>query len=280
MRARCYNPNICRFVNIDPIRDGVNWYGYCSGNSINYIDPLGKYKKGDENLPDLIQKLINGPNKDGNGGLSLSWKLAKDDEARELAELFADKLREYFNNEINIDRIVILLDSEGADGFGHVGTLLISNDNKGIFLSYAGINGKPIYTTGAMMLGVMDIDNEITPNYVTNFGWADFVYRNEAIKVIASSGDTSFQYFNNSICLTLSYNDGLNALKKIVELYNSPGKYSYLFHNCDDVVSQIVQAANKYYVSQTIPNLSFSDAYLYYYNHKLWLLNECLSYIG
>ena len=28
MRARYYNPNICRFINIDPIRDGYNRYGY------------------------------------------------------------------------------------------------------------------------------------------------------------------------------------------------------------------------------------------------------------
>jgi hypothetical protein len=30
-----------RFVNQDPIKDGVNWYAYADGNPINFIDPLG-----------------------------------------------------------------------------------------------------------------------------------------------------------------------------------------------------------------------------------------------
>ena len=41
MRARYYNTDIKRFVNVDPIRDGLNWYGYVEGNPIDYIDPDG-----------------------------------------------------------------------------------------------------------------------------------------------------------------------------------------------------------------------------------------------
>lgn len=41
MRARYYNPTIQRFVNVDPIRDGLNWYGYVEGNPVLYIDSLG-----------------------------------------------------------------------------------------------------------------------------------------------------------------------------------------------------------------------------------------------
>lgn len=48
MRARYYNPNICRFINIDPIRDGFNWYGYCGSNSINSIDPTGNTRVVDD----------------------------------------------------------------------------------------------------------------------------------------------------------------------------------------------------------------------------------------
>ena len=29
LRARYYNPAIGRFINEDPIRDGLNWYVYC-----------------------------------------------------------------------------------------------------------------------------------------------------------------------------------------------------------------------------------------------------------
>jgi hypothetical protein len=41
MRARFYNPEIKRFINIDPIRDGLNWYAYANGNPISLADPFG-----------------------------------------------------------------------------------------------------------------------------------------------------------------------------------------------------------------------------------------------
>jgi RHS repeat-associated protein len=42
MRARFYNPEIKRFVNEDPIQDGLNWYAYAGGNPINRLDPSGE----------------------------------------------------------------------------------------------------------------------------------------------------------------------------------------------------------------------------------------------
>ena len=41
MRARYYNPQIQRFINVDPVRDNNNWYTYADGNSISSIDPMG-----------------------------------------------------------------------------------------------------------------------------------------------------------------------------------------------------------------------------------------------
>jgi RHS repeat-associated protein len=43
MRARYYNPYICRFVNPDPIgfTGGINFYAYADGNPISMIDPFG-----------------------------------------------------------------------------------------------------------------------------------------------------------------------------------------------------------------------------------------------
>jgi RHS repeat-associated protein len=42
MRARFYNPEIKRFLNEDPIQDGLNWYAYAGGNPINRLDPSGE----------------------------------------------------------------------------------------------------------------------------------------------------------------------------------------------------------------------------------------------
>jgi RHS repeat-associated protein len=43
MRARYYNPYICRFLNSDPsgFLAGLNFYAYANGNPVSYEDPLG-----------------------------------------------------------------------------------------------------------------------------------------------------------------------------------------------------------------------------------------------
>ncbi|GAA5497654.1 hypothetical protein Rhal01_03854 [Rubritalea halochordaticola] len=41
MRARYYNPLLRRFLNVDPAREGWNWYGYAGGNPIAFVDPTG-----------------------------------------------------------------------------------------------------------------------------------------------------------------------------------------------------------------------------------------------
>jgi len=44
-RARYYNPYIGRFLQTDPIGDGMNRYAYCRNNAINAVDPLGLRRK-------------------------------------------------------------------------------------------------------------------------------------------------------------------------------------------------------------------------------------------
>jgi len=43
LRNRYYDPSTGRFINEDPIKDGLNWYVYCSNNPIRYVDPSGMY---------------------------------------------------------------------------------------------------------------------------------------------------------------------------------------------------------------------------------------------
>jgi RHS repeat-associated protein len=43
MRARYYNPNICRFINADPagFDAGLNFYAFADGNPVSLVDPFG-----------------------------------------------------------------------------------------------------------------------------------------------------------------------------------------------------------------------------------------------
>lgn len=45
--ARWYDCELGRFTTQDPARDGVNWWIYCGGNPITFVDPDGLfyYKK-------------------------------------------------------------------------------------------------------------------------------------------------------------------------------------------------------------------------------------------
>ena len=45
LRNRYYDPSTGRFITEDPARDGVNWYVYCSGNPVMFIDPSGNIRE-------------------------------------------------------------------------------------------------------------------------------------------------------------------------------------------------------------------------------------------
>jgi RHS repeat-associated protein len=62
LRNRYYDPGSGRFTSEDPIRSGGNWYAYCGGNPVAFVDPLGLARK---SLDDVANDVIRG--KYGNG---------------------------------------------------------------------------------------------------------------------------------------------------------------------------------------------------------------------
>ncbi len=48
---RRYDPVSARFITLDPIKDGLNWYAYCAGDPINSVDLWGLCKAGRIPLP-------------------------------------------------------------------------------------------------------------------------------------------------------------------------------------------------------------------------------------
>ena len=45
LRARFYDPAIRRFISEDPAHDGRNWYAYCNGNPIGFMDSSGLFSR-------------------------------------------------------------------------------------------------------------------------------------------------------------------------------------------------------------------------------------------
>jgi RHS repeat-associated protein len=58
MRARYYNPYLCRFINQDPsgFGGGMNFYAFADGNPISLIDPFGLGAVGEaQSFPSMIK---------------------------------------------------------------------------------------------------------------------------------------------------------------------------------------------------------------------------------
>ncbi len=255
LRARYYNPANGRFNAEDPVKDGFNWYAYCGNNPIMYVDPTGLIMEGDENLPDEIQILLNGINKDGKGGLSLAWTLASEEERETIAD-FAKKLRSFDVTSIN--RVMPLINSKGAFGAGHTATMIINEQDQALILSYYP-STMNIVTEGQMRIGVYDADK-----------WNAILYSSNKVDLIGSNGTVEPESYTGSLYLTVSSENGRNALKTIANLYNNPGTYSLFFNNCDHQTSYIVSSAGLYYEKHLLPNDSFKYTSAFHSNRKMW----------
>ncbi len=62
LRARYYNPYLCRFINADPLGfgGGLNWYAYGNGNPVSLVDPFGLDAGALENALDKIGAFADG----------------------------------------------------------------------------------------------------------------------------------------------------------------------------------------------------------------------------
>ncbi len=269
LRNRYYDPKAGRFITEDPIRDGTNWYTYCNGNPIRYKDPTGLIAEGDSNLPPEIQIILNGTNKDGNGGLSLAWKLANergDTYAMSRISEEANQIREF--SATNINRVMPLVQSTAALGAGHTATLLINENDQGLLLSYWSENET---ATGP---------GEMRISMLSSSEWNAALDDGGQVNFVGSNGKTSSETYNGSLYLTVSHGNGRNALGKMANLFNNPGEYNLATNNCDHKTAAIVTAADKFYDKRVLPNDSFTYTTMYHTNYWAWVLNQALQSNG
>ncbi len=92
LRARYYDPSIGRFISEDSYRGkaedplSLNLYTYCSGNPVNFIDPTGHWREGDEKYSAQVQTILL--------QLTLAWHLADNQGDKDAIQKEAARIRE------------------------------------------------------------------------------------------------------------------------------------------------------------------------------------------
>jgi RHS repeat-associated protein len=56
--ARFYDPEVGRFISVDPACQGLNWYSYCGNNPVNRIDPDGKWFGADDVFTGPVDEIV------------------------------------------------------------------------------------------------------------------------------------------------------------------------------------------------------------------------------
>ena len=263
LRNRYYDEETGTFMTLDPIKDGLNWYAYCAGNPVMFVDPWGLWNPDDSELPEEIQIIINGEKKDGSGGLTQAWNLANergDYDAMRYIHDIAESLREYSCTDIN--RVMPLLQSEAVYGAGHTAVLLINEKGQGILLSYWSENNKA-EGPGEMRIAVLSSSE-----------WNNTLYKDAEVDFVASNGKIQHETYSDNLYLTVSQDDGRNALKTIAKLFNNPGQYHLTNNNCDHQAMKVVESAGKFYDKCSTPNVSFNSTSMYHTQYRTWYFNK------
>jgi RHS repeat-associated protein len=73
--ARYYDATTGRFINVDPIQDGANWYVYCSNNPLGFKDPTGLIQVEIDPVTDEKNKLAASAEKASTGSPISTGKL-------------------------------------------------------------------------------------------------------------------------------------------------------------------------------------------------------------
>lgn len=110
LRNRYYQPAVGRFINEDPIKDGLNWYNYCGGNPVVMVDPSGLIMilngTGDEvqtiwkNIKEFSQdELVLTQIKDEEGNLTDSYEVTIKEERDGGCNIGTELVRRLVNNK-------------------------------------------------------------------------------------------------------------------------------------------------------------------------------------
>ena len=265
LRNRYYDPSIGAFINEDPIRDGLNWYVYCSGNPVMFVDPSGYLKTGYDEEGVWHDWDAEKYGKDSAKykmlvGLTTAYESATTDEDRKRIHQLAETLRV---TDTTITDAMLLNNSKGAFGSGHNGLVLVNSSGQGFLFSYNPIKTS-FYNIGEMRFSILSDDDMIElkdrSGVVKDAVTIDGNCRTE-------DGDAAYDRF---IWTDISTTEGNNMFLKAADIFNDPGRYAITGNQCDNVTSDILSAGNKGYFITSVPN----NLYNSYKKDKTNWINE------
>ena len=200
LRNRYYDSTNGRFINEDPIKDGLNWYVYCNSNPILYIDPFG--------LDSYIFYEKNMESGDGKHYFSdeakiyekeLKEKYGKDHIVHRVGVSNAEDFKDYWNNDMSSDVDDLYLIFHGFVDYSNssVGYMFFK-DNSKIYAKTpdSGLDSKDI-TVGdldAKNIGKLtfSVCNSANPD-AYNLTYA-FMQQMNISEIIGWDGGTAFNY--------------------------------------------------------------------------------------
>lgn len=123
--ARFYDATTGRFINVDPVQDGLNWYAYVSNNPLNRIDPTGlddieiTFDTAKETATMLYVPLTQSGGINGNGIVREVYKMTNNVKTPAERGYVPEKFRtyRYFPGEFPAGKWNITATGESPEGF-------------------------------------------------------------------------------------------------------------------------------------------------------------------
>ena len=214
------------------------------------VDPLGLWEQGDENLPYIINYIINGA--DGKtGGLTAKWHAAETQEEKDRIAKVANMLRaESTDYDLTkSSNVMLLLDNNGARfakaSMGHMAVMIQNSVGQGIYFSYAGEDGT-LLDDGMMNMDILNKDE-----------MDKFLQTGNLYYTYASNGTLMSCNYTDYASISIDSLSGSNMIGKGIYYFLNPKTYFLLGKQCDNVASTIMGAGGKGYPVQWRPKASF-----------------------
>jgi len=215
-------------------------------------------QKGDEDLSDYVQTIINGKRHDGEGGLSLAWTNAQatvdgnrliksiTEVRKEIGDV-ANALRAFDGLDEPYTVAYLINSPTSALGNGHNAVVISKQNGTSLFFSYY-----PSPEAGWTRIG--SVDGTMHFNVLTNAQKNDLIYNANDASAVGHYKDwgdpkgywlTEEEPYTRSIIIHINNTKGEAMLDIAASKFDDPGRWALTYHQCADMALDILEAKYK-----------------------------------